>query len=239
MNIALSPQRRDDTLLVIKAGNALTINGKLFDFSRMADGDTLPRSAIESEWFAGDIENVDEELTLALLLPNPWNYSPEQAFPLPLLNVPDGEVEFPAPLPIDVDPVLPELAPAPPEPTAGVINWSLLITREMKLAAVQAAHLTEVKAELAAENAKAVVQIARIQDRIDTIGYGIDSGEATEEDEAEQTALMLSLKAWKTYKFALGKVTVKASWPANPEWPVEPVVPVIAAEPMSRTADLM
>lgn len=235
MKIILSPQRRDDTLSVIKSGDVLTLNGKAFDFSQMASGDTLPRSAIESEWVTGDIENVDEELTLALLLPNPWNYSPEQAFPLPLLNVPDGEVIFPQPLPTDADPVTPDPFPAPLEPGVGVIDWSLLITREMKVYAALAAHLSEVKADLAAKNAKAVSQIARIQDRIDTIGYGIDSGEATEEDEAEQAALLINLKAWKAYKFALGKVTTKASWPANPEWPVEPVVLVIEANPMART----
>lgn len=239
MKIVLSPQRRDDTLSVIKSGDVLTLNGKAFNFSRMAGGDTLPWSAIESEWFAGDIEKMDEDLTLALLLPNPWNFSPEQAFPLPLLNVPDGEVIFPQPLPTDADPVLPDPPPAPFESSVGVIDWSLLITREMKVSAAQAAHLSEVKAELAAKNAKAVAQIARMQDRIDTISYGIDAGEATEEDEAEQAALLLNLKAWKAYKFALGKVTAKASWPANPEWPAEPVVPVIEASPMARAADSM
>ena len=119
------------------------------------------------------------------------------------------------------------------------IDWSQLITKAMKDAAALAARLVAMKAELAEKNAKAVVQIARIQDRVDTLGYGIDAGEATEEDEAEQVALLISIKAWKAYKFALGKVTAKASWPANPEWPVEPVVPVIAADPMARAADLM
>lgn len=114
------------------------------------------------------------------------------------------------------------------------IDWSQLITKAMKDAAALAAHLAAMKADLAARNAKAVAQIARIQDRVDTIGYGIDAGEATEEDEAEQAALLINLKAWKAYKFALGKVTAKASWPANPEWPVEPVVPTIEASPTAR-----
>ncbi|MBK5400521.1 hypothetical protein JFU47_28015 [Pseudomonas sp. TH39(2020)] len=99
MNIILTPQRRDDTLEVIKAGSVLTVNGQVFDFSRMRDGDTLANSAINSEWFAGDVEKVEGELTLTLLLPNPWNYSPEQAFPVPLENLPDGQVVFPRPLP--------------------------------------------------------------------------------------------------------------------------------------------
>jgi hypothetical protein len=111
------------------------------------------------------------------------------------------------------------------------IDWTQLITKTMKDAAVLDAHLVAVKAELAVKNAGAVTQIARIQDRVDTLGYGIDAGDATEEDEAEQSALLLNLKAWKAYKFALGKVTAKASWPTNPEWPAEPVIPVIAADP--------
>lgn len=118
------------------------------------------------------------------------------------------------------------------------IDWSQLITKAMKDSAALALHLVAMKAKLADLNAKAVAQVARIQDRVDTLGYGIESGEATEEDEAEQAALLLNLKSWKAYKFALGKVTPKASWPASPEWPVEPVVPVIVADPMARSADL-
>lgn len=119
------------------------------------------------------------------------------------------------------------------------IDWSQLITKAMKDDAAASTALALAKADLAARNSAAVVQIARIQDRVDTLGYGIDTGEATEEDEAEQAALLLNLKAWKAYKFALGKVTAKASWPANPEWPAEPVVPVIEANPMARAADSM
>ncbi|WCM53497.1 phage tail protein [Pseudomonas sp. WJP1] len=119
------------------------------------------------------------------------------------------------------------------------IDWTQLITKAMKDAAALAAHLAAMKTELGEKNAKAAAQIVRIQDRVDTLGYGIDAGEATEEDEAEQAVLLLNLKAWKAYKFALGKVAAKASWPANPEWPVEPTVPDIAADPMARTAELM
>lgn len=99
MRIKLTPQRRDDTLEVVKAGSILTLNSKTFDFSRMNDGDTLPGSAILSDWFAGDVDNISGDLTLTLLLPLPANFSPEQAFPADLLNVPDGPVIFPQPLP--------------------------------------------------------------------------------------------------------------------------------------------
>jgi hypothetical protein len=99
MRIKLSPQRRDDTLEVVRSGSTLFVNGESFDFSRMSDGDTLPLSAIKSDWFASDVDKADGVLTVTLFLPNPWNFSPEQAFPVPLENVPDGPVVFPGPLP--------------------------------------------------------------------------------------------------------------------------------------------
>jgi hypothetical protein len=116
------------------------------------------------------------------------------------------------------------------------IDWTQLITKAMKDAAALAALLVAAKADLAARNAKCAALIARIQDRIDTLGYGIDSGEATQADEEEQTALMANIKLWKAYKFALGKVTAQATWPAAPVWPLEPLTPIIAADPEAVSA---
>lgn len=99
MKINLSPQSRDFGLEVVRTGQSLNINGEIFDFSPMAEGDTLPAGAIDSIWFAGPVEKRGGELELTLFLPLPVNFSPEQAFPQPLINVPDGPVVFPAPLP--------------------------------------------------------------------------------------------------------------------------------------------
>lgn len=99
MRIYLSPRRMDAVLDVVRAGDVLTVNGEAFNFKSVGEGDTLPQSAIRSEWFAGDVTRVDGELEFALILPLPINYSPEQAFPVPLENVPDGRVAFPQPLP--------------------------------------------------------------------------------------------------------------------------------------------
>lgn len=104
MIIKLSPQRRDDPLEVIKAGHVLIVNGEKFDFSSISDGATLPRSAIDSEWFAGDVEMISGDLVVTLLFPNPTNYSPAQAFPVDLVGVPDGPVAFPQPLAAPADP---------------------------------------------------------------------------------------------------------------------------------------
>lgn len=238
MIIKLWPQRRDDTLTLYKSNDTLIINGYAYNFTNLAEGSTLPSTSIASQWFFGDVSRTNGEIVLTLTLPNPLNYSAEQAFPTPLVNVPDGPVVLPRPLPDENGqyPEVPQFDPATGVLT-GVIDWSQVVTKAMRDAAIATAQLAAVKAELAARNSRTTAQIARIQDRIDTIGYGIDAGEATEEDEAEQAALMISIKAWKAYKFALGKVSTKPSWPANPEWPVEPAIPEIAADPMARAAE--
>lgn len=229
MKIILSPQRRKDTLIAVKSGDVLTLNSVRFDLSPIGEGDTLPFDAIHSQWLPGSIERLNGELTLTLLFPNPSNYSQAQAFPSPLLNVPDGVVVFPGPEQADY--VAPQPDPAEPV-TDGVIDWSRLVTQEMKAAAILAAQLAAVKSDLAERNTRAATEISRIQDRIDTLGYGIEIGEATPEEEAEQAALAAPLKAWKVYKYALGKVTTQPGWFESPVWPAEPPVPQIIASPM-------
>ncbi|WVV46824.1 phage tail protein [Pseudomonas sp. NA13] len=108
---------------------------------------------------------------------------------------------------------------------------------EMKAAAISAARLADAKSELSRRNLLAATQISRIQDRIDTIGFGIEIGEATPEDDIEQAALAAPLKAWKVYKYALGKVTVQPTWYQSPVWPIEPPIPEIIAAPMLATAE--
>lgn len=99
MIIHLSPQRRDDTLEVIRSGDVLTLNGEQFDLSQVQEGDTLPATAISSGWFASDVDRTDGELIVTLILPLPANYSPEQAFPVPIFLQDNGVVPLPQPLP--------------------------------------------------------------------------------------------------------------------------------------------
>lgn len=100
MIINLSPIRMDYVdFSVVKEGAVLIVNNVRFDFARMQEGDSLPCDAIESEWFVDKpviFENGQLEVTL--LFPIPANFSQEQAFPLPLLNVPNGPVSLPLPL---------------------------------------------------------------------------------------------------------------------------------------------
>ncbi|WP_223527013.1 hypothetical protein [Pseudomonas sp. BF-B-26] len=98
MRIELRPIRSDNSLSVIRSGDSLVVNGEVFDFSPLADGDTLPANAINSQWFAGQVDRVDGKLELTIFLPLPINFSPEQAYPEPLLDVADGVVSLPQPL---------------------------------------------------------------------------------------------------------------------------------------------
>lgn len=95
MHITLSPQRRDDTLTVIKSGDTLTINGIAYDFAPLPDGATLPPEAIGCQWIVGPVERVGGELHISLLLPHGPNPPKHVAFPLPIINPPDGELELP------------------------------------------------------------------------------------------------------------------------------------------------
>lgn len=102
MNINLSPVMKGNTLTLVKAGDTLTINGEVFDFSLLPEGATLPSGSIISEWMLGDVDRVNGSLEITIILPLPDNYSQEQAFPVPLLNVPDGPVNLPQPLALTV-----------------------------------------------------------------------------------------------------------------------------------------
>lgn len=95
MRISLSPQRRDDTLAVSKAGDVLTINGAVVDLSTLPEGAALPAEAIENEFVVGEVTRIDGELQIALILPHGPDPSAAVAFPEPIIDPPDGALELP------------------------------------------------------------------------------------------------------------------------------------------------
>jgi len=95
MQITLSPARRDTPLTLDRTGDALTINGEVFDFTPLPDGATLPREAIASDWFAGPVERVDGTLRLSLVLPHGANAPQETLYPAPLTLTGNGPVILP------------------------------------------------------------------------------------------------------------------------------------------------
>ena len=96
MHITLVPQRRDDSLSIVKSGDTLTINGVEFDFSPIPEGATLPADAVDSEFICGPVERIDGELHLSLLLPHGPNPPEHVAFPAPIIDPPDGPIALPS-----------------------------------------------------------------------------------------------------------------------------------------------
>lgn len=104
MRISFTPKRSDAVLTVSKSGEKLTINGDEFDFTDMPDGATIPAREVPCAWI-GDypIERIDGSLCLTLILPIGPNPSQAVAFPVDLIDPPDGLLDIP-------------FDPPPPEP---------------------------------------------------------------------------------------------------------------------------
>ncbi|WP_288074432.1 hypothetical protein [Pseudomonas sp.] len=95
MIIKLSPQRRDDTLIVSKRGDILTINGECFDLRELPEGAVLPASAVDCEFVVGDVTRLNGDLILTLLLPYDQDAGAAARFPADIVNPPDGNVGLP------------------------------------------------------------------------------------------------------------------------------------------------
>lgn len=95
MKITLSPQRREDSLTVIKQGDILTINEVVYDFTQLPDGADLPAGAVDCEFITGTVSRVNGELELTLLLPTGADASEAARFPQPIIDPVDGELELP------------------------------------------------------------------------------------------------------------------------------------------------
>jgi hypothetical protein len=95
MRISFVPQRRDDTLVVEKAGDMLTINGQPFDFSELPDGATILSGDVPCDWITGPLERVSGALHLTLILPY-GPTKPDGIFDVaPIVDPPDGVLILP------------------------------------------------------------------------------------------------------------------------------------------------
>lgn len=110
MIITFTPQLHAGSLALEKSsGDRLRINGELFNFNPLAEGDTIPAGAIPCDWIFGPVERVGGEVCLTVILPHGPNPSPAVAFPEPITVIEDGPITIPH------DPV-PEPGPQPEEP---------------------------------------------------------------------------------------------------------------------------
>lgn len=101
MHITLSPQRRDETLILTRTGDTLTLNGQALDLSVIPEGATIPAEAIDSPWICGPITREAGVLHLHLLLPHgpiPHPAPPEAdavRFPQPITVTGNGPITLP------------------------------------------------------------------------------------------------------------------------------------------------
>lgn len=95
MRISFSPQRRDDTLTLEKTGDRLHINGELYNFNPLADGDTIPAGEIPCHWIIGPVHRTEGEIHLTLILPHGPNPSQAVAYPEPIHVTQDGPIAIP------------------------------------------------------------------------------------------------------------------------------------------------
>lgn len=198
MLIKLSPQFfLGAELAVSKLGDVLTVNGVALDFSRLADGATLPAPAVGSEWIAGDIERIAGNLVVMLRLPHGADAPEVVRFPSDISNLADGPISLPTGAPLAVSPGVP-----------GVIDWSQVITADMKVEAAALQMLASVQAEIATRRAVADVAIAPLQDAVDL------------EDATEAEAELL--KDWKRYRVTLNRLPEQPGYPDEIDWPAPP-----------------
>jgi hypothetical protein len=124
--------------------------------------------------------------------------APESArFPADIVDPASGQVPLPGV----------ELGLEQPS-TAGVIDWSQLITAEAKALAQQKQLVAGVTAELARSRAVADQAIAPLQDAVD-----LDVATEAEAD---------LLKSWKRYRVALSRLHEQAGYPTEIDWPAPP-----------------
>jgi hypothetical protein len=104
MHISFSPIRSDDLVLSLEkaAGDRLRINGQLFNFNPLEEGDTIPAGSVPCDMILGDVVRLDGEVRLTLLLPHGPNPSQAVAFPAPISTTQDGPIAVPSdPAPIE------------------------------------------------------------------------------------------------------------------------------------------
>lgn len=198
MILNLSPVRCDESISVVRDGEVLIINGVSFDFSRLADGSTLPLEAIGSDFVVAPVERTADGVVISLMLPHAADASEAVRFPGPIYNPANGPVPLPG---MEAGSVMPPLS-------AGVIDWSIVITKAMKEQKASDQHLAWVIAQIAAYRGTADAAIAPLQDAVDL------------EDATDAELVML--KEWKRYRVALSRLPDQVGYPSEINWPVQP-----------------
>ncbi|WP_313378152.1 hypothetical protein [Achromobacter insolitus] len=81
-------------LTVVRDNDALVVNGERFDFAPLQEGQLLPKKAIESAYIWGDVARRNGRLEITLRVPHTSEASEAARFPEPLIDPPNGVLEF-------------------------------------------------------------------------------------------------------------------------------------------------
>lgn len=103
MIINLRPVQMDETLVVSKLGDILTINGEQYDFSALPNGATIEEGSIPCPWIVRDVDRIDGQIVLTLLMPFRGLPPRHVRFPAPIIDPPDGEIVLPTSEAFNVD----------------------------------------------------------------------------------------------------------------------------------------
>ena len=96
VNIKFCPARTDimELLTVSVKGKVVTVNGEVFDFSPLKDGDYLHPDAVDSLYFTDDITCTGSDLNIGLLMP--YRYTEDESILFPAsVSVKSGKVKVP------------------------------------------------------------------------------------------------------------------------------------------------
>lgn len=95
MTLELRPCHRVFPITYVVLGEALVVDGEIFDFAQLGEGEVLPRSAVSGQWLQSDVERVGGVLRMAILMPYLEPASEAVRFPAPVEMVSDGPVPLP------------------------------------------------------------------------------------------------------------------------------------------------
>lgn len=95
MHITLLPTRLETELTLHRAGETLTINGKVCDFSHVAEGACLPSGTFGCDHLVSEVTRINGVLRLAVILPHAADAPGETLFPAALALTEDGPVALP------------------------------------------------------------------------------------------------------------------------------------------------
>ena len=95
MQIIFNPVRSDQELTLERRGDALVVNGTVYDFSGVSEGALLPAAAVAGDWVAGDVHRKDGILRIPVILPHRAAAPRAVRFPEAVAATQDGPIHLP------------------------------------------------------------------------------------------------------------------------------------------------